>query len=330
MSKFATFFRAFLVVGWLAPCVDMARAENIDMGPFNGSAAGRIFSTVVDEVGNTKSRTEIWHWNMPEIRNAKFELSIKCPDPWGMDATLEYIARYGDIIRLALHRGPSGFELKIDSPPIDVFKNARIVISPRHPNVREEIYQLSGSVVGDGIPTSSGSTPTDPTAGGSTTEIGIDRAGADYQKLIDAGDAQACKARCDADARCRAYTWVMAGVQSSASVCYLKDGVPSATVNSHCVSGTKGPTPTDTISTPENRGLPVEEGIDRAGSDYQRNVTNLDASDCRKACEADVRCKAYTWVKPGVQATTAVCYLKNSIPPAIPSPCCVSGVPVGR
>lgn len=73
----------------------------------------------------------------------------------------------------------------------------------------------------------------------------------------------------------------------------------------------------------------VEPGVDRFGSDY--SGTDLSAADpalCRAACDADGSCKAYTYVKPGVQGPSARCYLKDAVPPPTPADCCVSGVKV--
>lgn len=78
-----------------------------------------------------------------------------------------------------------------------------------------------------------------PIAGSATVENGTDRAGSDYQRVPNVGDPGACRARCDADTRCKAYTWVKPGLQGPTAVCYLKSSVPKATGNSCCVSGTK-------------------------------------------------------------------------------------------
>ena len=70
-----------------------------------------------------------------------------------------------------------------------------------------------------------------------------------------------------------------------------------------------------------------EHGIDRAGGDYQ----NFDLPEprpelCRDACIADSKCRAYTYVKPGIQGAKARCWLKSTVGPARPDGCCVSGV----
>ncbi|WP_375499255.1 PAN domain-containing protein [uncultured Nostoc sp.] len=70
----------------------------------------------------------------------------------------------------------------------------------------------------------------------------------------------------------------------------------------------------------------AEFGRDRAGSDYTSFPTSAFASDCQKFCIDDSRCSAYTYVRPGVQGTNAVCYLKSVAPPLTPNSCCVSGV----
>src|SRR5262245_51200379 len=72
-----------------------------------------------------------------------------------------------------------------------------------------------------------------------------------------------------------------------------------------------------------------ENDTDRPGlgSDY----SNFDLSEasplpCQLACLNDARCRAFTYVKPGVQGPNARCWLKSSVPAARPSTCCISGV----
>ncbi|MEH2143509.1 PAN domain-containing protein [Nostoc sp.] len=70
----------------------------------------------------------------------------------------------------------------------------------------------------------------------------------------------------------------------------------------------------------------AEFGRDRAGSDYTNFPTSASASNCQQFCINDNRCSAYTYVRPGVQGTSAVCYLKSVAPASTPNSCCVSGV----
>jgi hypothetical protein len=73
-----------------------------------------------------------------------------------------------------------------------------------------------------------------------------------------------------------------------------------------------------------------EPGTDRPGGDY-RNF-NLDRPDwhlCQSECNRDTRCRAWTYVNPGVQDPThARCWLKSTVPNKGPSSCCNSGVKI--
>jgi hypothetical protein len=70
-----------------------------------------------------------------------------------------------------------------------------------------------------------------------------------------------------------------------------------------------------------------EQNINRQGRDYssfdQRTATPF---ECRNACANDSRCKAWTYVKPGIQGPKARCWLKDAVPQARSSNCCTSGV----
>jgi hypothetical protein len=78
---------------------------------------------------------------------------------------------------------------------------------------------------------------------------------------------------------------------------------------------------------PALASIPLEHNIDRTGSDYRSfDLPAADPNLCCAACEAEAECKAFTYVKPGVQGSSARCWLKNSVPGATPADCCVSGV----
>lgn len=90
------------------------------------------------------------------------------------------------------------------------------------------------------------------------------------------------------------------------------------------------PPTTDPVAVPTHEPTPaadpsIEENIDRIGSNYRRLVAVRSAAECRQMCAAEAPCLAYTWVQAGIQGPNPVCYLKNSIPPATPSLCCISG-----
>lgn len=71
----------------------------------------------------------------------------------------------------------------------------------------------------------------------------------------------------------------------------------------------------------------LEATTDRPGLDY-RGVDLAQARPelCRAACRDDVACRAFTYVRPGVQGPQARCWLKFAVPPAREHDCCASGV----
>ncbi|WNG32235.1 hypothetical protein F0U61_00395 [Archangium violaceum] len=71
----------------------------------------------------------------------------------------------------------------------------------------------------------------------------------------------------------------------------------------------------------------VEYDTNRYGSDYAgMELPSADPELCRTACAEDPNCRAYTYVKPGIQGSSARCWLKDSVPAATANSCCVSGV----
>jgi PAN domain len=68
-----------------------------------------------------------------------------------------------------------------------------------------------------------------------------------------------------------------------------------------------------------------ERNIDRPGSDYS-NTAMDSASGCSLACSQDNECRAWTFVRPGVQTPSGRCWLKDSVPQARSNNCCISGV----
>lgn len=74
----------------------------------------------------------------------------------------------------------------------------------------------------------------------------------------------------------------------------------------------------------------VEYSIDRNGGDYRSIELPSDPTGlaCKKACEAELRCRAWTYLRPGYgsTSTTAHCYLKDKVKPPRRRPCCISGV----
>lgn len=84
-----------------------------------------------------------------------------------------------------------------------------------------------------------------------------------------------------------------------------------------------------TVTKPTERIDPgMENNIDRPGADYDRfHINDYRPDRCKSECERDRgRCRAWTYVRPGIQHKFAVCYLKTAIPAPAANNCCISGV----
>ena len=68
-----------------------------------------------------------------------------------------------------------------------------------------------------------------------------------------------------------------------------------------------------------------EIGMNRPGRDY-RNFPVGSSNECQNACNAESKCQAWTYVRPGVQGASARCWLKHSVPGRVRNDCCTSGV----
>ena len=69
-----------------------------------------------------------------------------------------------------------------------------------------------------------------------------------------------------------------------------------------------------------------EHDKNRWGGDYFSFDIGSDHIElCEDACKTDTKCLAWTYVKPGIQASQARCYLKSVIPAISDDACCVSG-----
>ena len=69
----------------------------------------------------------------------------------------------------------------------------------------------------------------------------------------------------------------------------------------------------------------VEFNIDMPGNDFKNYPSSI-FTQCRRDCARDPACKAWTWVKPGLQGPSARCWLKNAVPPRKPGQGLASGV----
>ena len=70
-----------------------------------------------------------------------------------------------------------------------------------------------------------------------------------------------------------------------------------------------------------------EPRTDRPGMNYRSFDLPAPRPElCRDACWREPQCRAFTYVRPGVQGPSARCWLKNPVPPARLNDCCLSGV----
>jgi hypothetical protein len=70
-------------------------------------------------------------------------------------------------------------------------------------------------------------------------EFSIDRFGGDYRNFETDADStgEACKAACDGDSHCRAWTYVRPGYAGSSARCYLKSKITKPRHKPCCISG---------------------------------------------------------------------------------------------
>jgi PAN domain-containing protein len=154
-------------------------------------------------------------------------------------------------------------------------------------------------------------------------QSGFDRIGGDYLSFqVRSGDPAVCAARCERDARCRAWSFSYPRTADTAATCWLKSQVPPLVEDKCCVSGVRG------SGVIEPRKGPVEYSIDRLGGDFRNLDVAADSAGatCKAACEADNRCRAWTYVRQGYISPGARCYLKDRITRPRHKPCCISGV----
>jgi hypothetical protein len=156
-------------------------------------------------------------------------------------------------------------------------------------------------------------------------QVNYDRPGGDYTNFnVRPADPAICAQRCDREGRCRAWAfrYPTGDNTSGAGVCWLKSSVPQRVEDSCCASGVRG------AGVIEPLGGAVEFSIDRYGGDYRHFELTPDSTGkaCLAACEADNKCRAWTYVRPGYGTSTARCFLKNQIKPPRRRPYAISGV----
>jgi hypothetical protein len=77
----------------------------------------------------------------------------------------------------------------------------------------------------------------------------------------------------------------------------------------------------------ETLGAGMDDNTNRAWSDYTHfTVPRNGAARCQSACnEQRGKCRAWAYVREGVQGSEPICYLKDSAPAPVHDTCCISG-----
>jgi len=161
------------------------------------------------------------------------------------------------------------------------------------------------------------------TVGPALAQSGFDRPGGDYASApVASGDPAVCAMRCERESRCRAWSFAYPPDSGGPAMCWLKREVVPRVEAECCVSGVRG------AGVIEPKVGTTEFSIDRYGGDYRAFETPPDPKGeaCAAACQAETRCRAWTYRRPGYGATAAHCYLKETIKPPRVRPCCISGV----
>jgi len=148
-----------------------------------------------------------------------------------------------------------------------------------------------------------------------TYEGFTDRPGRDYRSFdLDQPDARLCQSQCVIEARCAAWSYVEPGLQGPKARCWLKDTVPAPRQHDRVTSGVK---------------ISVEPGMGRDGHDYRSLdlPTGSTSEFCHSICISEApRCRAWTYVAPGIQGSQARCWLKDRVPAPAEKDGRISGV----
>lgn len=154
-------------------------------------------------------------------------------------------------------------------------------------------------------------------------QSGFDRPGGDYASApVQSGDPAVCATRCERDKACRSWSFAYPSISGAPAMCWLKREIVQRVPANCCVSGVRG------AGVIEPKLGELEFSIDRAGGDYRNFETAAEprGKTCAAACQADTRCRAWTYRRPGYGMAVPRCYLKNIIKPPHHRPCCISGV----
>jgi hypothetical protein len=154
-------------------------------------------------------------------------------------------------------------------------------------------------------------------------QVNFDRPGGDYTNIVvRPADPALCAQRCERDGRCRAWAFRYPSAENPNGMCWLKNVVPPRIDDTCCASGVRG------AGVIEPRGSQTEYSTDRVGGDYRHFdlPPSANGAACKAACEAEAKCRAWTYQRPGYFGPNARCYLKSQVKPPRRRPFAISGV----
>ncbi len=161
--------------------------------------------------------------------------------------------------------------------------------------------------------------------------IGVDIPGGDFTRFaLSVPDPGLCRQECHRYNQCVAWTFIKPGVQAPQAVCWLKSQAGQRRADGNAISGIKQSGWTPAPGAAQVTG-DMELALNFPGADIQGfALPSGDPNLCRHACQARGDCRAWTFVKPGIQGQQAVCWIKGSIPAAAGGdPNVISGRRVG-
>ena len=95
-------------------------------------------------------------------------------------------------------------------------------------------------------------------------------------------------------------------------MCWLKSNVPARVQNNCCVSGVRG---AGVVEPKERRDRNLDRPVRRRLPQFRRQGRQSGDDECKAACTADNKCRAWTYARPGYAGKSAHCFLKKDIKP---------------
>lgn len=125
-----------------------AAVDTVDRGPLPGTGEGRIWSRVVDQVGNTQGQAEVWHLG-PARPDVRLRVTLEAPIAEQISTRVHLMTTDGGLVEFEVadpqYRTPNGFSAVIGPfKRPDLNPDLRVVLYPRKPSM-DQTYRLSAA-----------------------------------------------------------------------------------------------------------------------------------------------------------------------------------------